>query len=119
MTQLTSNLLMLARADSRSLPMNYQRLDLSELLRTVVDYITAAAQQKGIAIELDIPPGVEINADEDRLIQVAINLLDNAVKFTPEKGRIAITLRRQPSAAQFTIADSGSGISAADLPHIF
>ena len=119
LTQLTSNLLILARADSRSQPMNYQRLDLSELLRTVVDYISAAAQQKGIAIELDIPPGVEINADEDRLIQVAINLLDNAVKFTPEKGHIAITLRRQPSAAQFTIADSGSGIPAADLPHIF
>ena len=119
LTQLTSNLLILARADLRSLPMNYQRLDLSELLRTVVDYITAAAQQKGIAIELDIPAGVEINADEDRLIQVAINLLDNAVKFTPEKGHISITLRRQPSAAQFTIADSGSGISAADLPHIF
>ena len=119
LTQLTTNLLMLARANSHTLPMNYHTINLSLLLHTVADYITAVAQQKAISLERNIPPAIEIRADEDRLIQVAINLLENAMKFTPENGHITITLLQQRETVQFTIADTGNGIPDADLVHIF
>ena len=119
LTQLTTSLLMLARANSHSLPMNFLAVNLSLLLNTVADYIAPAAQEKGVSLERDIQPAVEIKGDEDRLIQVAINLLENAVKYTPENGRISLTLRQQVDTAQFSIADTGSGIPTSDLAHIF
>ena len=119
LTHLTTHLLMLARTNSHALPMTYQRLNLSLLLNTVADSITAAAEKKDIRLERAIPAGVEINGDEDQLIQVAINLLENAVKYTPENGCISVTLQRRGETVRFTIADNGVGIPADDLPHIF
>lgn len=119
LTTLTGNLLMLARADAHTLPLDRHRMDLSLLLNTVADQMTLAADQKQIRIQRDIPPDININADEDRLIQVALNLLENAVKYTPYGGSMTIKLSHSPHQVCFSIIDTGSGISPEHLSHIF
>lgn len=119
LTQLTTYLLMLARVDDPNFALKRHPMDLSLLLNTVIDDISTAADQKHITIHRDISPNVTLSADENRLIQMVLNLLENAVKYTPEKGQITINLKSQPSAVTFTIADTGQGIPPEDLPHIF
>jgi signal transduction histidine kinase len=62
---------------------------------------------------------ITVLADRDRLAQVLTNLVDNAIKFTPDDGRIAVGWRASNGEVEVTVADTGPGIGAADLPHIF
>lgn len=119
LTTLTINLLMLARADARTFTLERHSMDLSLLLHTVADQMMLTAEQKQIRIQRYIAPNNKINADEDRLIQVALNLLENAVKYTPNGGTITITLTHLPYQVCFSIADTGRGIPPEHLPHIF
>lgn len=79
-----------------------------------------AANAKGVKVITDIPPALpELRGDRDRLVQVFINLLDNAIRHTGSGGQITITARPQPNALTVTIADTGEGIPPEHLPHIF
>jgi heavy metal sensor kinase len=119
LTQLTTSLLMLARADAHTLSIERHRVNLSLLLETVVDQVALAAEQKHIRIGCDIPPNIQTNADEDRLIQLALNLLENAVKYTPEHGSIQVKLAADKNQVCFSVRDSGIGIPPQHLPYIF
>jgi len=80
LTSLTVGLLTLARADSHTLTLNREVTDLSLLINTVIDQVTAVAEQKQITIQREIVPCLALNMDEGRIIQLALNLIENAVK---------------------------------------
>ncbi len=119
LSQLTTHLLTLARADAHTRTIEQRPVDLSLLLTTVADQVAVAAEQKQIAIQRDIPPSISIEADEDRLIQLALNLLENAVKYTPTGGSITVKLAQSSGQVFFSVVDTGVGISPQQLPHIF
>jgi heavy metal sensor kinase len=119
LSQLTTQLLMLARADTHTLTIQPRPVDLSLLLNTVSDQIALTAEQKQITLTCDVPPRIAVKADEDRLIQLALNLLENAVKYTPPGGAITVTLARSDGKICFSIADTGIGVAPQHLPHIF
>jgi signal transduction histidine kinase len=89
------------------------------VLRGVVETIvpTAAAQQLKLDVE-PIPP-LKIRADPRRLEQVFLNLLGNAVKFTPQGGRIGIAVHERPGSVEVRVSDTGEGIEPSFLPHMF
>jgi len=119
LTALTVGLLTLARADSHRLTLHRDLVDFSMLIRTVIDQIAPIAEHKNIDIQRDILPEVRLEADEERMIQLALNLIENAVKYTPEGGLITVTLTQTSGQVRLTVADTGTGIPPEHLPHIF
>src|SRR5262249_2566352 len=85
-----------------------------------VDDVSPAAEAKAIQLRISLDPVVEpVLGDPSRLKQVVWNLLSNAVKFTPQGGSVEVRLARSESGARITISDTGKGIKAEFLPHIF
>jgi len=135
LSRLVEDLLMLARADHGQLELRYEPVDLSKLCQQMVDYISPLAQQKGQdilyyqqngmapeAAHADaggIANGIRINGDVQRIKQLLLNLLDNAIKYTDFGGRVSLELKTEGKCALITINDSGRGIPPEDLPHIF
>jgi signal transduction histidine kinase len=115
---LADDLLTLTRLDQELL-LGHELIDLRELAEEVIDAIEPLIASKHLRIATNLPvvPGVQGN--RDHLRRVMINLLDNAVKFTPEKGQIGITLELNNGNVKMRIADSGPGIDRDDLPLIF
>jgi two-component system phosphate regulon sensor histidine kinase PhoR len=84
-----------------------------------VEKLTLRAKEKNITMKVRIDPLPSMLADADRLSQVFTNLLENAIKYTPEGGSVLLTARAGPGEAIVSVADSGGGIPAEDLPRIF
>jgi signal transduction histidine kinase len=118
--QMIDDLLDVSRIINGELRLNLIPVNLSDLVKRALEAIHPAAEAKQIQIdaELDDEVGV-VMGDPDRLQQVFANLLSNAVKFTPEGGRIDINLKALDGHAQVAIRDTGKGISADFLPHVF
>ena len=93
--------------------------DLNELTATTADQMGLLAVDKRIAIRCHSADKVMVQADRARLKQVIVNLLDNAIKFTPVGGRIEVSVTRQNGKALLEVADNGIGISAGSLPYVF
>ena len=94
--------------------------DARELVRVAAEGIQAAASNKPVRIETSLPTQALVLAcDRVRIIQVLTNMLSNAVKFTPKDGSITISIAEVAGVARFSVADTGCGIPAADLPHVF
>jgi signal transduction histidine kinase len=92
---------------------------LGDVARAAVDILRPTAETKKISIDLVIDAVVSVDGDAARLQQIVDNLLTNAIKFTPENGRITLRVDRTVSEAMITVADTGKGISADFLPYIF
>jgi signal transduction histidine kinase len=116
MSRLVADLLTLARADAGK-SLQRTRVALAPLLRDVTAQARALAS--GRALELQHVEPMDVQGDPDALRQLALILLDNAVKYTPTGGAISVTLRPDGHAAELTVADNGLGISSEDLPHVF
>jgi signal transduction histidine kinase len=122
---LIDDLLELARADAGKLALRPERVDLSELLPTVVASIKWMLGTKQLEVELDVAPELPVvKTDPRKLNQVVINLLSNAVKFTPEGGSIVVRARRGgqdggQDAVHIEVQDSGIGIAKEDQARIF
>ncbi len=124
---LTENLLRLARGESRDVAVK-ETIDLSTLLRDVTDSLRPMAEAKGLYLVCDAPNDLSLLGDSDDLIRLFVNLLDNAVKYT-ERGGITVSAKRVQEKRLrgdgygdvhiVTIADTGSGIAAEHLPHLF
>lgn len=118
LTRMVGDLLLLAQAESGKLPLNLQKIDLDSVLIEVFQQVQVLAGEK-IKLQIsDIEP-VEVMADRDRMKQVYLNLLANAVKYTPAGGSVIVSLKRVDNRVQTMITDTGPGIPARDLPHIF
>lgn len=95
-----------------------QTMDLEEFMQDLKYRYQSLAEEKGIELEI-MPIQGEITADRDRLLQVFINLMDNAFRYTPQGKRIRVNSEREESVIRFSITDEGEGIPSQDLPHIF
>ena len=120
MTNLVSDLLMVARSDNNALKVKIQRIDLIEILKQVIRTMTPIAEKKNIKLAGENFRKVLVNADEQRIKQLAIILVDNAIKYTPEGGAVLVRLEKvDNSRAVFAVMDSGIGIAPEDLDKVF
>jgi len=117
--QLIADVLDISRMISGRVKLEVTPVSLARAICDAVDSIRPGAAARGIDVRLDVDEGPVANADPDRLQQVVWNLLSNACKFTPEGGRIEVTLRANQTHATITVADTGVGISSDFLPHVF
>ncbi len=117
---LIDDLLTLSGLENGKLAMRFEAFDLSELIASGVQAERPALAERGLEIDLELPGApVQITADTHRLGQVVDNLLANAIKFTPDGGRISIRLTEADGLAELIIEDSGIGISEDDLARLF
>jgi heavy metal sensor kinase len=119
MSRLTDQLLALSRRDAGVEQLSAVPLDLPALVSGVVEALRPLAEIKGVQLWLEQDELVRISGDESLLRQVFINLLDNAIKYTPAGGTVRVRVGRRDSAAVVTVADTGIGIPAEHLPHVF
>jgi len=118
-TQLIDELLDISRIVAGRAVLDLQELDLSATLRGSVEAIMPTAVAKGVDLCIGPCPPVFVTADPRRLEQILLNLLANAVKFTPRDGRVTITMNMHDTSVDVDIADTGIGIAPQFLPHVF
>ncbi|MGI6091685.1 MAG: GHKL domain-containing protein [Veillonellaceae bacterium] len=119
MTKLVSDLLTLARADTNHLELQMGQVNINELLDTVAQQFTPLAELDGHRMQIEVAEQMEVAADRERLYQLLVILVDNALKYSSEPGTIRIAGARQGGNVLITVEDSGQGIPAEDLPRIF
>lgn len=119
MTNIVRDLLQLSRIESGLDPIRPARIDLREAVDRNLLLLKPLAEKKGQALTVSIPQGLSLSADPEKLNQVLINLLDNAIKYTPERGAIAVAASETGEAVTIEIRDSGIGIPRGDLGRIF
>ena len=118
-TQLVDDLLDLALSRTSELTVKLGSVDPSAIVEAAVDAVRPVADAKRIAIETALTTGPRIAADPRRLRQIASNLLGNAIKFTPEGGKVTVALERDRGAMELRIRDTGPGIPPEFLPRVF
>jgi heavy metal sensor kinase len=120
MSSLLEATLFLSRADADRLAQNYIPLDLSELLTDLVETTApCAGEERNQTLTSDIAPGLWVTGDRDQLTRLFLNLLDNAMRYTPDRGAIRVTGRAATTRVIVEVSDNGAGIAAEDLPHVF
>jgi two-component system OmpR family sensor kinase len=118
LTRLVGGLLMLAQAESGKLALNMNPVELDLLLTEVFTEMTVLASNK-VKVHLNDIDEVMVNGDRDRLKQVLLNLVANAIQYTPQGGDVYLSMSKIGEQARIIIRDTGPGIPAEDLPHIF
>ena len=117
---LIGDLLKLSRLEKDEAALNKTNFDICELLSRVLLHRTGDLEAKKMDVECDFAPEpCMVNADESRIEQVAVNLLDNAIKFTPDGGVIRMSVRVNQGICTVIVQDNGVGISPEDRPHVF
>lgn len=119
MSKLVSTLFILARADANQIEMQRAPLMLSEVLAHVAEQFQPLAEMKDITLEMDLQDEIEVIADKERLHQLFVILLDNAIKYTWPKGHIFLLCYKQGNMAVIKVVDTGCGIEPADVPRVF
>lgn len=109
----------ISEAETGTMRLNPADIGVQGLVQEIVGVYEDVAEEKQITIASDVEPGLTAAADRERLRQVLANLVDNAIKYTPAGGRVAIRARRAGSSVGIEIADTGPGISPQDLPRIW
>ncbi|HHW87691.1 MAG TPA: two-component sensor histidine kinase, partial [Chloroflexi bacterium] len=120
LNRLVDDLRTLANAEAGQLILERTQIDLAELCRRQVNAMQRRADERGIALTINCPAQTQlIEADGQRLNQVLLNLLDNALRHTPASGSVVVSLHADADHVYVTVTDNGAGIPAADLPHVF
>ncbi len=117
LNRLVEDLLLLARAEAGRLPLRREAVDLDTVLAEVLREMQVMAREK-VHLEAQIAP-LRVGGDPDRLKQVFLNLVSNAIKYTPQGGRVAVQMEEEDGWAVVRVSDTGPGIPPEDLPHVF
>jgi two-component system, OmpR family, sensor kinase len=119
MSDLVDSLLTLARADEGRFDLMRESVALEPLIREIYETAVILGEDAGISVYLPVLEDVTVSGDPEWLRQLFLNLVTNAIKYTPSGGRVDLSLSKRLDAITFTVRDSGIGIAANDLPHIF
>lgn len=119
MADLVDSLLTLARADEGRFDLFREPVELEPLVREVLETARLLAEDPELTVETPHIENAEVLGDVARLRQLFLNLVTNAIKYTPKGGRIEISLTRDDEVARFAVTDTGIGIAAVDLPYVF
>lgn len=119
MADLVDSLLTLARADEGRFDLYREPVELAPLAREVVETARLLGEEGSLTIDAPVIDDVQVMGDLTRLRQLFLNLVTNAIKYTPSGGRVEIMLMRNATDAVLSVRDTGIGIAAADLPYVF
>ncbi|RXZ81228.1 HAMP domain-containing protein [Paenibacillaceae bacterium] len=139
LNRLIGDILELSKVESRRIPLQFSPIELSSFAAKTLEVLQSEAERKQITLEVKVEDGLYMEADEDRLRQVVLNLLSNGINYTPEGGRVSLVIEPAQSEAarqaalggstdpigddcdlmRFRISDTGIGIPRKDLPRIF
>ena len=119
LSRLAEDLLQLARLEAGQLKLALARCELAGVARRIVDEFAAEAHERGLGLTLQAPEPLPSQADELRLVQALGDLVENALKYTPPGGRVAVSAAAYDGEYRITVADNGQGISPDELPHIW
>ena len=114
-----NDLLTLVKIDTEEVQIDQQPVDLVELVKNTLRGLQILAQQKHISLEAFYDDDLTVSGDTVKLQQVISNIVDNAIKYTPDGGRVTVEVYENSGNAVVKISDTGIGIPANDLPHIF
>ncbi len=119
LSRLVDDLVQLSRLEARQFELQPEPVDLAAHLKEVAEAMAARADAARVRLAVDVADVGVVVVDPDRVAQVADNLLENALRYTPEGGTVTLRLAARGAAVAFTVADTGPGIDEADLPHVF
>ena len=119
MSTVITDLLTLTQMDNKRMTIRAKPVDIGALTEETVHSLMPMAENRGQQLQADTEPGIIVSADADRLGQVFSNLIENALKYTADGGRIRVKLRRKGKTAVWSVTDNGVGIPEADQQHIF
>ena len=114
-----NTLMDISEAESGAMRLTRDSVDLGAVVSRAVSLYRDVAEAKGVALSVQAPAGLSVPGDATRLEQVAANLIDNALKYTPSGGRVDLELRADGARARITVRDTGVGIRPDELPHIW
>jgi heavy metal sensor kinase len=116
---IVETLFALSRFDTGEANKEFARFDLAKLVVSTAEQMELLAEDKHIAVKCEAPSPVFVEGDRARLKQVVVNLLDNAIKYTPDRGAVTLAVREQEGQALLEVSDTGIGIPAEALRHVF
>lgn len=116
---LLTTLLDISEAETGTMRLVIDQVEVGEVARETLDLYEDTADDRGVGVKTTVPAGLFVRADRQRLRQVLANLLDNAIKYTPRGGQVSIGARPVGDEVEITVADTGAGIAAPDLPRIW
>lgn len=128
LNRLIIDILQLSKMESGKFPLNYTPLEMQPFISKVIKMLAVQAAAKDIVLQSDVPPELYVEADEDRLTQIIINLLSNGINYTPSGGKVSVTVMLVESEAvddlgaekvRIVVADTGIGIPKQDQQRIF
>lgn len=119
MSHIVENLLAISRLDAGEVKMDKTRLDLGQLAASTAEQMRLLAEEKAILFRTNVAADICVEGDRARLQQVIVNLVANAIKYTPEAGEVEVSVRAQGRTAFLEVSDNGIGISDQALPHVF
>jgi heavy metal sensor kinase len=119
LAEIVEGLFALSRLDAGEAQAPWARFDLAELAATTAEQMSLLAEDKRIGVVCESGAAVTVEGDRARLKQVVVNLLDNAIKYTPDGGLVRLSVRREDDFAVLEVTDDGIGIPAEALPHVF
>jgi signal transduction histidine kinase/DNA-binding response OmpR family regulator len=116
---LINDILDLSKVEAGQMELRFESLHLAAIVEDVRSSVEPLAAKKQIQVVIEGAPDIELIADAGKLKQMMLNLVSNAIKFTPERGTVTISSERQPDAIEISVADTGIGIAEADRGRIF
>jgi signal transduction histidine kinase len=119
LTRLIDSILFISKLQAGKIEFHFELLDPDEIVRACINDFKSMMDKKQITLEKDIPEISRVLGDRDKFVEVISNLLDNAVKFTPEGGKISIKAWNEREFVHLTVSDNGIGISADIIPKLF
>ncbi len=119
LARLVQDLRTLSLADAGQLQLETRVFNLAAKIREITSGFEPSAQQKRVKLEVRAPEKLELHGDPDRIAQVLSNLLDNALRYTPEHGTVCIALESTQNTARVIVRDSGQGLPSESLEHVF